>query len=200
VSGGGVRFPEEFHIEILRRDQPRRRFRSGNGQVDDWLAARALRHQEKHLSVTRGLLDGMGMVAGYYTLATGQVDISDLPPEVVRRLPRRQLPVAVIAWLGVEKGLQGRGLGRLLLAQALRDCYDAGRTFAFIAVVLDCIDDAARSFYQQFGFQELPGHPYRLFLSARHLEAMMEGRSLGRPITRSRYIPAARSAPSGLNQ
>ena len=68
-----------------------------------------------------------------------------LPPEVVRRLPRRQLPVAVLAWLGIDHGFQGRGLGRLLLAQGLRDCYDASRTFAFIAVILDCVDDTAKA-------------------------------------------------------
>jgi GNAT superfamily N-acetyltransferase len=183
VNRGGVRFPEEFQLETLRREHPRRKFGSGQSRVDDWLATKALQHQEKHLSVTRVLLDagggggdgGGGAIAGYYTLATGQVDFSDLPPEVVRQLPRRQLPVAVLAWLGVDKGFQGRGLGRLLLAQALRDCYDAGRTFAFIAVILDCIDDAARAFYQRFDFQELPGHPYRLFLSARQLQTMVEG-------------------------
>lgn len=63
---------------------------------------------------------------------------------------------------------------RLLLAQALRDCFEGGATFAFVAVVLDCLNDAAKSFYQRWDFQELPGHPYRLFVSYRQLEAMME--------------------------
>jgi hypothetical protein len=36
----------------------------------------------------------------------------------------------------------------LLLAQALRECYEAGKTFAFIVVVLDCVSDAAKAFYQ----------------------------------------------------
>lgn len=174
MSGDGVRFPEGFRLETLRREHPRRKFRSGQSEVDDWLAARALQHQDKHLSVSRVLLDGVGALAGYYTLATGQVDFSELPAEVIRRLPRRQLPVAVLAWLGVDQGFQGRGLGQLLLAQALRDCYDAGRTFAFIAVILDCVDDAAKAFYQRYDFRELPGRPYRLFLSAPQLDAMME--------------------------
>jgi GNAT superfamily N-acetyltransferase len=176
VSGGGVRFPMGFRLETLRREHPRRKFRSGHSQVDDWIATKAFQHQEKRLSVTRVLLDGMGALAGYYTLATGQVDFSELPADVVRQLPRRQLPVAVLAWLGVDHGFQGRGLGGLLLAQALRDCYDAGRTFSFIAVVLDCVDDAAKAFYQRYDFQELPGHPYRLFLSSPQLDAMMERR------------------------
>jgi GNAT superfamily N-acetyltransferase len=169
-----VRFPEGFRLEPLRREHPRRAFHCGEGRVDDWLATKALQHQEKHLSVTKVLLDTTGAIAGYYTLATGQVDFSELPPEATKRLPRRSLPVAVLAWLGVSQSHQGQGLGRLLLAQALRDCYEAGRTFAFIAVLLDCVNDAAKTFYQQFDFAELPSHPYRLFLSTKRLEAMME--------------------------
>jgi GNAT superfamily N-acetyltransferase len=171
-----VRFPEGFRLERLRRGHPRRRFRCGDGRVDDWLATKSLQHQEKHLSVTKVLIDPSGGIAGYYTLATGQVDFSDLPHELAKSLPRRTLPVAVLAWLGVATAHQGRGLGRLLMAQALRDCWEAGRTFAFIAVILDCASDAARTFYHRWDFEELPGHPYRMFLSAKRLAAMMEAR------------------------
>jgi GNAT superfamily N-acetyltransferase len=171
----GVRFPEGLRLERLRRDHPRRAFHCGEAPVDEWLATKALQHQDKHLSVTKVLLDEAGAVAGYFTLATGQVDFGDLPAEVARRLPRRLLPVAVLAWLGVSIAHQGRGLGRLLLVQALRDCHEAGKTFAFIAVILDCVSDAAKAFYRQWDFAELPGHPYRLFLSAKRLASMAEG-------------------------
>jgi hypothetical protein len=68
-------------------------------------------------------------------------------------------------------------LGNLLLAQALRDCYEAGQTFAFVAVILDCVDDRARAFYQRWDFAQLPGNPYRLFLSSQTLTAMMASRA-----------------------
>ena len=123
--------------------------------------------------MTNVLLDAEGAIAGYYTLAAGQVDFGDLPVEVVRHLPRRMLPVSILAWLGINAPHQGKGLGRRLLAQALRDCYEAGKTIAFVAVVLDCVSDAAKAFYQQWEFEELPGRPYRPFLSAKRLETMM---------------------------
>jgi GNAT superfamily N-acetyltransferase len=170
----GVQFPQGLRLERLRREHPRNQFRCGQEIVDNWLASKALQNQEKHLSVTKVVLDRGGAIAGYYTLATGQVDFGDLPAEVSKRLPRRLLPVAVLAWLGVSMDHQGQGLGRLLLAQALRDCHEAGQTFAFIAVILDCLDDAAKAFYQQWDFEELPGQPYRLFLSAQRLVAMMQ--------------------------
>jgi GNAT superfamily N-acetyltransferase len=169
-----VAFPAGFRLEGLRREHPRARFRSGDEKVDDWLSAKALQHQQKHLSVTKVLLDPTGTIAGYYTLATGQIDFGDLPSTLTRRLPRRVLPVAVIAWLGVSAERQGAGLGSLLLARALRDCHEAGRTFAFVAVILDCVSDAAKSFYRRWDFEELPGHPYRLFLSSKRLAAMLD--------------------------
>jgi GNAT superfamily N-acetyltransferase len=166
--------PEGYRLERLARHHPRKHFASGQDQVDDWLKASALQNQDKHLSSTKVLVTDAGAIAGYYTLATGQVDFSDLPPAVAKKLPRRLLPVAVLAWLGVAADQHGKGLGRLLLSHALRDCQEAGRTFAFIAVILDCIDDAAKAFYQHFDFAELPGRPYRLYISAAQLNAMME--------------------------
>ena len=169
-----VRFPEGYRLEPLAKSHPRRKFRCGEQAVDDWLRSKALQNQRKHLSATKSLLDSDDGIAGFYTLATGQVDFNDLPAEITRKLPRRALPVAVLAWLGVSEDHQGEAIGRLLLAQALRDCFDAGRTFGFTAVILDCINDAAKAFYQKWDFAELPGHPYRLFLSWKTLAAMMD--------------------------
>ncbi|MGD9636254.1 MAG: GNAT family N-acetyltransferase [Pirellulales bacterium] len=169
-----VEFPAGFELQRLQREHPRNRFRSGQPKVDDWLATKALQHQTKRLSVTKVLLDESNSIVGFYTLASGQIDCSDLPPEVARHLPRRTLPVAILAWMGVAEHCRGAGLGGRLLAQALRDCFDAAATFPFVAVVLDCIDDRAKSFYEQWHFAEMPGNPYRLFLSAKLLDALMQ--------------------------
>ena len=172
----GVLFPPGYRLLNLEPGHPRRTFQSGEASVDDWLTTKALQHQEKHLSVTRVVIDEAGMIAGYYTLATGQVDFNDLPAELSKRLPRRLLPVAVLTWLGVSLDRQGRGLGRMLLVQALRDCHEAGKTFAFI-IAIDSQTSTSmtccKSFYQQWDSQELLERPYRLFLSTKQLEAMM---------------------------
>jgi GNAT superfamily N-acetyltransferase len=170
-----VRFPDGFRCEGLHKEHPRAQFASGQKAVDTWLSQRALQNQDKRLSVTRVLVDPQGVIVGYYTLATGQVDCGDLPPEVVKKLPRRALPVATLAWLGVDRRYQGRGLGTRLLAQALADCHAAGRTFAFVAVILDCVDENAKAFYLRWDFREVPGRPLRLFLSSQSLEALMAG-------------------------
>lgn len=168
-----VSWPSGFRLERLAKPHRRKDFVSGQAHVDAWLATKALQQQEKRLSSTKVLLDRGGDIAGYFTLAVGQIDFGDLPRDIVKKLPHRLLPVAVLAWLGVARAVQGQGLGRRLLAQALADCHAAGKAFPFVAVILDCVDDSAKRFYQSFDFAELPGHPYRLFLSAAQLELMM---------------------------
>lgn len=171
-----VAFPAGFRLELLRREHPRASFESGQAQVDQWLRSQASQSQAKRLSTTRVLVDESGQLAGFYTLATGQVDFGDLPAEIVKKLPRRALPVAVLAWLGVAKTRQGHGLGSRLLAQALVDCHNAGQTFPFVAVVLDTVDERSKSFYQRWDFREITGRPSRLFLSVAALEALMRTR------------------------
>ncbi|MFM8286232.1 MAG: GNAT family N-acetyltransferase [Planctomycetaceae bacterium] len=171
----GVVFPPGFTLEPLQKTDPRHLSDCGQPEVNHWLHTKALQHQAKRLSATRVLVDPNRAVTGFYTLATGQVDFSDLPIDLARKLPRRALPVAVLAWLGVSQARQGKKLGNRLLAQALRDCHEAGQTFAFVAVILDCVDERAKAFYQRWNFAEMPGQPYRLFLSLQTLASLMDG-------------------------
>ena len=169
----GVQFPENWTIECLSKPHERKGFESGNAEVDRWLSQKALQSQSKHLTNTKVLLNDFRTIVGYYTLATSQVDFSNLPQQLAKSLPRRPLPVANIAWLGIAKSFEGQGIGTRVLATALRDCHGAGQTFAFIAVVLDCVDRPAKDFYQRFDFEELPGYPMRLYLSFPRLDKMM---------------------------
>lgn len=173
----GQSFPEGFRLESLERSHPRRGFDCGQQEVNHWLRTKALQHQNKRLSTTKALLDADGKMAGFYTLASGQVDFTELPDDLVQELPKRQLPVAIVAWLGVDRSYQGQKLGDLLFARALGDCYKVGKVFAFVAVVLDAVDDRSKSFYQRWRFEELPGNPNRLYLSAAELSLAIESAS-----------------------
>jgi GNAT superfamily N-acetyltransferase len=134
----------------------------------------ARQSQAKYISSTQVLVDTTSLaVAGFYTLAMGQIPFGDLPPETLKKLPRRELPVAVLAWLGVDKGFQKKGLGQLLMASALQDCWHGGVIFPFIAVVVDAIDEETKAFYLKWGFREFAQKPLRLFLSVSQLQEMV---------------------------
>ncbi len=88
-----------------------------------------------------------------------------------RAVPARPLP---FSRGGCQPRSSGPGTRTRLLAQALRDCREAGQTFALVAVILDALNDDAKAFYDRFA--ELPGHPYRLFLSFAQLDTMWTAR------------------------
>lgn len=168
-----VRFPDGWRIEDLNRAHARSLFDCGVKEVNDWLRTKARQSRQKHLSSTKVLLDETARIAGFYTLAWSQVHLDQLPHEIARRLPRQLLPVAVIAWLGVDRRYRGRGLGDRLLAHALLQCHRASQVIPFVAVVPDCLNADAKAFFLRHDFAELPGHPMKLLLPKALLDALV---------------------------
>ena len=62
----------------------------------------------------------------------------------------------------MDRTQQGRGLGKALLFDVLSRIEEAADIVAVRAVMVHAIDDAARRFYQHFGFEESPVDPYQL--------------------------------------
>ena len=167
-----VNFPEGFTVETLDKSHDRASFSSGVGEVDHWLKRNARQAQDKQISTTTVLLTESREIAGYYTLAIGQITFDELPLDLLRKLPKTMLPVITLAWLGIDRSCQGTGLGTRLLAQALNHCICSGEMIPFIAVILDCLNKDAKKFYQKFDFEEVPGHPMKLILPWKHLKAI----------------------------
>ncbi len=168
-----IQWPENFSIEQLEKRHKRSVFFSGVDEVGEWLKKNARQAQKKKLSITRGLLKEPDTVAGYYTLAMGQVCFDELPHKIARKLPRTLIPIITLAWLGIDKQDQEKGFGERLLAQALSDCHYTGQIMPFVAVLLDCINVSAKEFYKRYDFEELPGHPMKLMLPWKLLDRMM---------------------------
>lgn len=103
-------------------------------------------------------------VIGYYSLSAGGLDATDLPEEFRPRLPRNPIPVVLLGRLAVAKSHQGKGLGAILIADALQRIVQASRVMAVFAVIVDALNDRVAEFYQQFGFIPLPSQPLKLFL------------------------------------
>jgi ribosomal protein S18 acetylase RimI-like enzyme len=70
----------------------------------------------------------------------------------------------LLAKLALDSSVQGRGLGAELLVAALELIVVAARRVGGRVVVVDAIDDPARSFYERHDFERLPGQPYRLVM------------------------------------
>ncbi len=98
------------------------------------------------------------VIAGYYTLSTLSIELRQLPEDLARKLPRQPVPAALLRRLAVSQAAQGHGIGRMLLADALK------RTLAVSnETAIDAIDEGAQRFHEQYGFAPPSTTSRRLF-------------------------------------
>lgn len=98
------------------------------------------------------------------TLSAQDWDIFHDALTLARRLPHYPVPAAVLGRLAVDRGRQGRGLGEMLLLDAIRRVVRASATFAKYAIIVDAQNERAQAFYGRYGFRAVAGAPRRLFL------------------------------------
>ena len=92
-------------------------------------------------------------------------NIDDLPEKSRKGLPRYPVPVALPGRLVVAESHQGKGVGSILLADALERIVKVNQVMAIFAVTVDALNDRAAKFYQRRDFTPMPNQPLKLFLA-----------------------------------
>ncbi|MBU3694574.1 MAG: GNAT family N-acetyltransferase [Rhodocyclaceae bacterium] len=149
----------------LTGDHDRPGFDCGSQALNDWLCQVARQHQDKGLSRTFVAVadDAPEHILGYYALTLAELENRHLPDAWRKKLPRR-IPGVRLGRLAVERAAQGRGLGALLLVDALTRARHIHAQAGGIGLFVDALDDRAAGFYQRFGFAATPDEPLMLFL------------------------------------
>jgi GNAT superfamily N-acetyltransferase len=163
-----VRFgAASVRIEPLGAQHDRGSFECGSEALDRYLKERATQDIRRRLArlFVATAVDNPARILGFFTLSAAAIVAADLPPDVAKRLPRYPIPAALIGRLAVDRKIAGRGLGGILLMDAIERAKVAARTIAITVIVVDPIDDAAQSFYASFGFHGLQGPQRRMFLA-----------------------------------
>lgn len=168
-----------LRIEVLgRQHRPLLEdLRNQHPSLVDYLRRFALRHAEKDLLARTFLAiegaEGTERLAGYFTLATASVERSTVGRmESLRQLPGFPIPAVLLARLAVDERVQGQGLGRYLLEEALGLTLQLARSgpVAFRLFVTDAIDEAAAQFYARYGLTRLAEEfPCRMVLDLKPL-------------------------------
>jgi len=161
----------EWLVERLDRSHVRDEFHSGKEPLDHFLHALVSQYEKRKLGRTYvAVLPGEKRVCGYYTLASGAVSFQHLPAKAAKKLPRHPVPVTLLGRLAVDQSVQGKGLGRFLLTDALKRCLDLSGRLGIHAVEVHAIDQGARAFYEKFGFVALQDSELHLYLPPATIE------------------------------
>ena len=131
-------------------------FSSGKPTLDDWLKHRALRNQREGASRTYVLTPKESQrVAAYYALAAGSV-APELATGAVRRNMPSPIPVVILARLALDESLQGQGIGKALLKDAVLRTVQAADVIGIRAMLVHALDNDAARFYRRLGFSPSP--------------------------------------------
>jgi ribosomal protein S18 acetylase RimI-like enzyme len=150
-------------------------FRCGSVSLDEWLRKHALQSHRSGGSRVFVTTETDPDIAGYYALAAGAVMPREAPARLVRGLAANQpVPVVLLGRLAVDARHQGRHLGRSLLLDAMTRVLQAGELIGIRALLVHAIDERAREWYAQFGFERSPTHPLHLILLIKDLRATVE--------------------------
>lgn len=158
--------PPRLVFEPLGRHHDRDSFRCGPPALDDYLKRRA--RQDVRRDVARVFVavpQGSPDIAGFYSLSTFSISLDEIPPDLARKLPRYgEVPAALIGRLARDLRWRGRGVGEILLADAIGRILEAASRLAIHAIVVDAKDEKAEAFYRSHGFRPQTTRQNRLFL------------------------------------
>lgn len=121
------------------------------------------------------LTSGDDKLAGFYTLTQDNIEAEDLPAELIRQLnlPRyKRIGASLLGRLARDLTYRGKGVGELLLVDALKRSLVMSRQIASAAVIVDAKDEKAHKFYQDFGFIPFPESQRRMFLPMATVERL----------------------------
>lgn len=146
----------------LQASHDTNRFDCGKVPLNDWLRDLALRSEGRTSRCY--VVAQRNTVVGFYCLAAGAVRHEGAPRKLRQNAPD-PTPVVIIGRLAVDKTIQGQGLGRGMLKDALSRITKASELVGARAVIVHAVDQEAVPFYARYGFRSFPMGNQTLFLT-----------------------------------
>ncbi len=148
-------------VELDKTIHDRTSFDCGEVELNTFLQQYAAKHMEVGvsrtmlLSTANPLPSGKYPICAFYTIAPGSISRETLPDTVAKKLPKDPVPVFLIAQLAVHSEYHGQGLGKITLIKALEYLWKINAHIKAYAIVVDCLNDKAKTFYLKYGFDVL---------------------------------------------
>ncbi|MCK4507374.1 MAG: GNAT family N-acetyltransferase [Desulfuromonadales bacterium] len=155
----------------LDRGHDRAGFDCGEDALNLYLQETARQHNDKGISKTFVYVDtdSPEKILGFFTLAICEVVTEGLPRKFAKRLPKK-VPAAKLGRLAVSMDYQGQKIGGILIVEAMKRTLAVADSFGIVGFFVDAKNDQAKKFYEGFGFIELHGNPFALFLPLQTLK------------------------------
>lgn len=129
-------------------------FDCGEEALNSWLKRNALKNQQNQASRTFVICQNNSVV-GFYALAAGSVSHQFVSGGLRRNMPD-PIPVVVLGRLAIDLTHQGQQLGAALLKDAVLRASAVSQQVGVKALLVHALNDKAKAFYLNYGFQVSP--------------------------------------------
>lgn len=161
-------------IELLGIKHNRGDFDCGKELLNKYLKTQAGQDVKRKLCACFVLLEKeTKIIKGYYTLSNNSIPLSSFSEKIQKKLPKSytSIPTTLLGRLAIDIKYQGKGIGKILLIDALKRASETSLEIGSFAVVVDPIDEEAERFYKKYDFIKLPDSG-KMFISIKTLSEL----------------------------
>ncbi|MEA3446068.1 MAG: GNAT family N-acetyltransferase [Bacteroidota bacterium] len=97
-----------------------------------------------------------------------------IPESFRKKLPQSYLsiPTILLGHLAIDKKYQAQGIGKALLIDALKRCFDISNSIGAFTVIVNPLDNQAELFYKKYAFVKLPDSG-KMFLPMKTIKELL---------------------------
>jgi len=163
-------------IELLEKKHNRKDFDCGKELLNNYLRNQAGQDVKRKLSACFVFAEKeTNKIKGYYTLSNNSITLKSFPEQIQKKFLSSyvSIPTTLLGRLAIDTKFQGKGIGKLLLIDALKRSYIISKTIGSFAVVVDPIDKEAERFYEKYDFIKLPDSK-KMFIAMKTLKELFD--------------------------
>lgn len=150
---------------LLKRHD-RKGFDCGNEALNDYLQRRASQEMKCGDAVCHVLTEDDGNeILGFFTLSSASISSTGLRTLCGSKFFYAEAGFFLLGRLAVSKKAQGRGIGTLLVNEAIRITVQSD--IGAHGLIVDLKDEQLFDFYKRFGFLSFPDNKLRMVLIVR---------------------------------
>jgi ribosomal protein S18 acetylase RimI-like enzyme len=152
-------------VELLEKRHDRDGFDCGNEALNQFLRQTARQHIQKGISRMFVLVETEqpNIIIGFFTLSLCVVQSAMLSPQLAKKYPLK-VPGVKLARLAVAQTFQRKGIGGILMVEAMQRAVIVAENAGGIGLFVDAKDTAAKTYYESYGFTSLQDNPLVMFL------------------------------------
>ena len=165
-----MKLPKGHHVELLDQHD-RNAFTCGKDPLDAYLKNQAGQDQKRHLARCYVLVKDSEpqRILAYYTLSTLSITREAFP---MKTGPYSEVPCLLLGRLARDLSVKGQGLGEALFFHILADVSRIADEVGVLALVVDALDEQAKTYYLERDFVLL--EDMRLFLTIKNLRVTLK--------------------------